>query len=127
MLFAVLALFALQYAGDLVASVLPLPIPGAVIGLILLLTGVAIRSRWPGPRQAVPDALHGVTGVLHDHFGLLFVPAGVGVVANIDRLRADGPVLVGVVLLSTATAIAVTAAVMVGARFAGRTKPVAAE
>lgn len=127
MLFAVLVLFALQYTGDLIASVLPMPIPGTVIGLILLLIGLAIRSRWPGPRQAVPEALQGVTGVLHGHFGLLFVPAGVGVAANIDQLRTDGLALVGVVLLSTAVAIGVTAAIIVGARRAARAEPVAAE
>lgn len=127
MLFAVLALFALQFVGDLIAGVLPFPIPGMVIGLVLLLAALTVRRHWLGPERAVPDALSSVTSALHGHFGLLFVPAGVGVVANIDRLRVDGLALFGVVLLSTAATIGITAAIIVSTRFAHRAEPVAAE
>jgi putative effector of murein hydrolase LrgA (UPF0299 family) len=111
MLYAVLTLVMLQCLGDLISAAASLPISGMVIGLMLLLSGLTIRSWWLGSERAVPEALNQVTGSLHGHFGLLFVPAGVGVVANIDRLQADGLALLATVLLSTAVTIAVTAVI----------------
>lgn len=110
-MYAVLTLIALQSLGDLIAATASLPIPGTVIGLMLLLCGLGIRGWRLGSQRAVPDALNRAAGTLHGHFGLLFVPAGVGVVANMDRLAADGPALLAAVLLSTVITIAVTAAV----------------
>ena len=111
MLYAVLTLIALQFLGDLIASATALSIPGMVIGLMLLLCALAIRSWWLGSECAVPDELNSAAGTLHSHFGLLFVPAGVGVMANIDLLAANGLVLLVAVLLSTVATIAVTATV----------------
>lgn len=111
MLYAVLTLVVLQCLGDLVAAAASLPIPGMVIGLMLLLCGLGIRSWRLGSQRAAPDALNRVAGTLHSHFGLLFVPAGVGVIANIDRLATDGLALLGAVLLSTTVTIAVTATI----------------
>lgn len=109
MLYAILTLIAVQCLGDLIAAAIALPIPGMVIGLMLLLCCLGIRGWWLGSQRAVPDALNRVAGTLHGHFGLLFVPAGVGVVANIDRLATDGLALLAAVLLSTAVTIALTA------------------
>ena len=52
---------------------LNLPIPGAVIAL-LLLSALTLRGRWP-------DVLGRMAKSLRDHFGLLFVPAGAGISA----------------------------------------------
>ena len=111
MLYAVLTLVMLQCLGDLISAAASLPISGMVIGLMLLLSGLTIRSWWLGSERAVPEALNDVTGRLHGHFGLLFVPAGVGVVANIDRLPEDGLALLAAILVSTAVSIAITAAI----------------
>jgi len=111
MVYAVLALVALQCLGDLIAAAVSLPIPGMVIGLLFLLCGLGIRGWRLGTDRAVPDAMNRVATTLHGHFGLLFVPAGVGVVASTDRLAADGPALLAAVLLSTALTIAITATI----------------
>lgn len=111
MLYAVLTLVALQCVGDLIAAAASLPIPGMVIGLVLLVCGLGVRGWRLGFQHAVPEALNRTAGTLHGNFGLLFVPAGVGVVANLPRLAADGLALLGAVLLSTAITIAVTATI----------------
>lgn len=111
MLYAILTLIALQCLGDLVATALSLPLPGMIIGLILLAFSFGFRSWWLGAEHAVPESLNRAAKTLHSHFGLLFVPAGAGVVANIDRLAADGLALLGAVLLATALTLAVTATV----------------
>jgi holin-like protein len=112
-LYAMLILFALQCLGDLIAAAAALPIPGMVIGLVLLVFVLALRSRRLGAERAVPDALNRVAAGLHGHFGLLFVPAGVGVLANIHRLATDGLALLAAVLFSTAMTIALTALIAV--------------
>jgi holin-like protein len=114
LLHTVLVLIALQCAGDLIAAAASVPIPGMVIGLVLLLAGLGIRGRRLGPQRAVPHALARIAETLHGHFGLLFVPAGVGVLANIGRLAANGPALLAAVLCSTALTIAVTATIAAG-------------
>lgn len=116
MLYAALTLLAVQYTGDMIAETLSLPVPGVVIGLLLLLLVLAFRGRRLGPERAVPDTLSRVAKGLHDHFGLLFVPAGAGVVANVGRLATEGVALVIVLLLSTIATMAVTALIVAGRR-----------
>lgn len=112
MLYAALTLVAAEYLGDLIADTFSLPIPGVVIGLLLLLSVLAFRGRRLGQDRAVPTPLSSVAKGLHDHFGLLFVPAGAGVAANVDRLATEAPALVVVLLLSTIATIAVTALIV---------------
>ena len=114
MLYAALALVAAQYLGDLIADTLSLPVPGIVIGLVLLLSVLGMRRWWKGPEHALPEVLDRVSKALHEHFGLLFVPAGVGIVDNFGRLAAHLSALLAVVLLSTSVTIAITAIIAVG-------------
>jgi putative effector of murein hydrolase LrgA (UPF0299 family) len=111
-LYAVLTLVAAQYLGDLMVDTLSLPVPGVVVGLLLLCSVLAFRGRWLGREEAIPAALNNVAKGLHDHLGLLFVPAGAGVVADADRLVTEGPALIAVLLLSTGAAIAVTSLIV---------------
>ena len=111
MLYAAAALIVFQYIGQMIADAVALPIPGVVIALLLLLSALTMRGWWLGPGRAVPDVLSCMAKALHDHFGLLFVPAGVGIVDNFGRLTAQVPALLAAVLLSTIATIAVTALV----------------
>ncbi len=109
MLYAVLTLFALQFLGDLTAALLSLPIPGMVFGLLALLLGFGLRGALLGRERAIPEAFERVAKSLHDHFGLLFVPAGTGIVADLGLVASDGAALLATILLSTVTTIAITA------------------
>lgn len=84
----VLLLF--QLAGEALKLATHVPVPGPVLGMVLLAGWCMLRRREPSPAtQATADALLG-------WLGLLFVPAGVGIVANLDLLRAAWlPVCVG--------------------------------
>jgi putative effector of murein hydrolase LrgA (UPF0299 family) len=56
--------------------------------------------------------------------GLLFIPAGVGVTANINAVQRDGLVLIVVVMISTTITIIVTSTVAAWRpRAAAVTKP----
>ena len=97
-------LLVLQTAGELLARALRLPLPGPVIGLVLLLGGLALAPvrRWVAP----------AADFLLMHLSLLFVPVGVGVVVHLDRLGGRGLALALTLLASTWIGLAVTALVM---------------
>ena len=97
-------LLAYQCLGELIAYAGNLPIPGAVIGMILLLASLSLR---PGLASAIEsDAL-----ALLRFLPLLFVPAGVGIMAFAGRVAHDLlPIAVSVVVC-TALTIVVTALV----------------
>ncbi len=90
-----------QFAGELIARGAGLPLPGAVVGLALLL-GILIVSN--GPSANLRDTSDG----LLRHLSLLFVPAGVGIVTELDAVeRYWRPILVAI-LVSTVVSLAVT-------------------
>lgn len=107
---ALLALLACQLAGEALVRLAGLPVPGPVVGLVLLLVALtALRPLIGG----VPDALEKVTGGLLSHLSLLFVPAGVGVMVHAQRIKADWLPLAVALVASTILTIAVSAVVFV--------------
>ena len=83
-----------QFVGEVAARALGLPLPGPVLGLLLLLVLLIVRG---GPDKD----MRATSGVLLRHLSLLFVPAGVGVMTQWDALRRDwGQTFVGHVDLS---------------------------
>ena len=107
-----------QLAGELAARGLDLPVPGAVVGCALLLGGLTLAGRRPAELTATAD------GLLR-HLPLLFVPAGVGVIAHADLLRDEGGRVLLVLLLSTALTLAASAWVFL--RVARRLRPPGAD
>lgn len=102
MLVAVTTLLACQLAGEVLVRLVGLPIPGPVVGMLLLLLILGIRG---GP----PDNVRSTAQTLLKHLSLLFVPAGVGVMVHFHRIGAEWlPILVALVG-STFISLAVTA------------------
>jgi holin-like protein len=102
MLNAIALLLICQLAGETLAHFLALPLPGPVIGMVLLLVALMLRAPLPEATAETAD------GILK-HLSMLFVPAGVGVVQQLDLLGAEGGRLLGVIVLSTIFALAITA------------------
>ncbi len=96
-----------QGLGELITHFfLPL-IPGPVIGLILLAGFLALR-------KSVNAQLDEVATVFSRHFGLLFVPAAVGVVMFWPHLKAHALAIATALLVSVILTVAVTALVLKG-------------
>jgi holin-like protein len=108
MLAAFAALLVCQLAGEALVRVAVLPVPGPVVGMVLLFALLLVRAPLP---EALRDTADGVL----KHLSLLFVPAGVGVVQQLGRLGHDGLRLVTVVVLTTVISLAVTALVFAAA------------
>ncbi len=110
MLNALTLLILCQFVGEIAARGLALPLPGPVVGLLLLLAGLILRERITrrGPGQELKATAAGLLGNL----GLLFVPAGVGVVTQLDVLGRNWLPIAVAILISTFLGLAVTGWVM---------------
>jgi holin-like protein len=107
MLGALTLLLVYQLAGEVIVQLAGLPVPGPVVGMLLLFLTLAWRGR-------APLELRSTSQALLSHLSLLFVPAGVGVMLHFGRLGAEWLPIAAALLLSTVATIVVTALVMRG-------------
>jgi len=93
-----------QSAGEVLVRLTLAPLPGPVLGLLLLwaLLHVDALRR---PVQAAAE-------VLLAHLSLLFVPVGVGVVVHLELIARHGVRMAVVVVVSTWVGLVVTALVL---------------
>ncbi|MFZ9177208.1 MAG: CidA/LrgA family protein [Burkholderiaceae bacterium] len=94
-----------QGAGEVLARGLSSPVPGPVIGLVLLLVSLLWRQRTDSDLQMVANGLT-------THLGLLFVPAAVGVVSFLPMLKGHMLTIFSVLVISVILAMATTALVL---------------
>jgi holin-like protein len=104
-----------QLAGEVFVRALGLPMPGPVIGLMLLLILLMARDRFAvlgrGPLQG--DGVEIASRGLLANLSLLFVPAGVGVVQKLDLVAEHGVAFVGVLAISVLATLLVTVATFI--------------
>ena len=105
MIGALAALLSAQLIGEAVARGLALPIPGPVVGMLLLVAFLVVR-------RSVPASLDGTSRGLLEHLSLLFVPAGVGVMRYLDVLAREWVAIAVTIVASTLLTMLVTAGVM---------------
>jgi holin-like protein len=102
MLAAITVLLVYQLIGETLVLALKLPVPGPVIGMLLLFLTLLVRG-------SVLESVRETAQGLLQHLSLLFVPAGVGVMIHFSRVFDEWlPILVSLVV-STVLTIAVTA------------------
>jgi holin-like protein len=110
-----------QLAGESLVRAADLPVPGPVLGAVLMLGFLSLR-------RSVPDSLGRTSHDLLANFSLLFVPAGTGIIVHAARMEAEAVALIAALIGSTALTIAVTALVFVGVdRLMGGTAQAEAE
>lgn len=89
-----LILVALTFVGDWIARMAHLPLPGSVVGMLLL--AALLRARWIPVRFVQPAA-----ELLIRHMTLLFVPAGVGLMMYGGLLAREWVPIVGASAVGT--------------------------
>jgi holin-like protein len=101
-----------QLAGEVLVRGLKLPMPGPVIGLLLLLVLLVARDRFAvlarGPLQG--DGVENASRGLLANLSLMFVPAGVGVVQKLDLVVEHGIAFAAVLAASVVITLLVTVA-----------------
>jgi holin-like protein len=108
-------LLACQLAGEVIARGLALPLPGPVVGLIMLVVFLLVAERGHLVDSATVDEtwLGRVSNGLLAALGVLFVPAGVGVIQQLGLLREEGLALFAALIVSTVLTLIVTVWVFV--------------
>lgn len=81
-LYAFLALLVLQWVGEVLVQALGLPLPGALVGALLLLVGLLLLGR-------LPKALEQTSGALLQNLMLLFIPIVAGVMLHFERIASE--------------------------------------
>lgn len=105
MLKAILTLFLCLAAGNVITHVTGLPLPGGVIGLVILLV-VLIWHR--GPDQQLRETGH----FLLKNMTILFIPASAGLITQLPALKQDALAIGIAITVSTVLGMAVTASIM---------------
>lgn len=101
--FAILLTF--QSVGELLTYSLHLPVPGPVIGMVLLVAYLLVD------KGRVLEIMQGTVSELLRHLTILFVPAGVGVMTQLSRIGQEWLPIVVATVVSTWLAIAAGALV----------------
>ncbi|HMY08815.1 MAG: CidA/LrgA family protein [Nocardioidaceae bacterium] len=84
MILGLVAILLCQLAGEFVVRLLGLPMPGPVLGMVIMLVLLLLR----GDRSQQGRVATAAEPLLK-HLQLLFVPAGVGIVVLLGELRDD--------------------------------------
>lgn len=94
-----------QLTGEVFVVWTNLPVPGPVLGMILMFVGLVVRG-------GVPEGLGRIADGLLSYLSLLFVPAGVGVMLHIAMLRGEWLAISVALVLSTVLTVATTGLLM---------------
>ncbi len=99
-----------QLIGEVMVRALRVPVPGPVVGLALLFAILIMRDRFMslarGPLR--DNAVEGTAKSMLAHLSLLFVPAGVGVVQQLDLLATRGLAIFVILAASVLVTLLVT-------------------
>lgn len=96
-----------QLVGEVSVLYLELPVPGPVMGMVLLFVTLLIRRK-------TPESLDTAASTLLSHLSLLFIPAGVGMMVHFERIGNEWLPITVAILLSAVITIAATALIMLG-------------
>lgn len=94
-------LLVFQSLGELLSRGLTLPVPGPVMGMLLLLLALRFKT------VSVPVGQ--CAEFLLSHLSLLFVPVGVGVMTHLGLVSQYGWRILAVIVVSTLIGLAITA------------------
>ena len=110
MLESIFIIFMFQLIGEAIQKYFALPVPGPVIGLVLMLicllwtkrTGVSLIADYRNRLVSTSQQLLG-------YLSLLFVPIGVGVIMHLQLLEAQLARIIGVITIGTIFTLIFTA------------------
>lgn len=102
MLLGLLILIGCQLTGEIVVGLTGIPVPGSVLGMLLLFIGLLIKGN-------VPTVLDITSNGLIKNIGLLFVPAGAGISLYIGLIVEQWNIILVASVTSTVVTLIVCA------------------
>ena len=110
MLDSIFIIFMFQLVGEATQKYFALPVPGPVIGLVLMLVCLLWTKRTNLPLIADQrDRLVTTSQQLLGYLSLLFVPIGVGVIMHLQLLEAQLARIIAVITIGTIVTMVFTA------------------
>ena len=100
-----LILLGFLVAGNLLQSTFSLPVPGSIIGMLMLLLFLMIRGR-------TPDSLQSISKTLSPLLPLFIIPVSVGIVTQKELLESNGVALLVILAISLVPGALVCAFIM---------------
>jgi holin-like protein len=94
-------IFSILFVGNFLQMITGLPIPGTVIGMIILLVCLLTGT-------IKVEMVDDISKFLLAQLTFLFVPAGVGIMTSIDVIKDKWLSILLIIILSTVIVIAVT-------------------
>lgn len=107
MIVGITILLVFQLIGEVAAYFLGGFVPGPVIGMAMIAVVLTLTGGMKTLQPAHQQTLETSRSILAN-LGILFVPAGVGIIQHLDLIRDRGFVLLAIVLLSTVITLTVT-------------------
>ncbi|MCV6588417.1 MAG: CidA/LrgA family protein [Marinobacterium sp.] len=105
MLGGLLAILFCQLLGEILVLSLDIPVPGAVVGMLLLLIALMVQGE-------VATGLRTAGEGLLKYLPLMLVPSGVGLMVHLELIARDWLAIVLALVLSTVVTFVVTALLM---------------
>lgn len=98
MLQGLILLIALQIIGDWISHALDIPIPGSIIGMLLLLCFLIIKGSVSKPLAETAQSLF-------PYLPLLLIPASVGVIQYGELLQVEGFAVISALVISAVASL----------------------
>lgn len=90
----IIGLFLFNFLGEFISSLLKLPLPGSIVGLLLLFLSLHYKLI---PETYIKEGVGFLLAILP----LFFIPATVGIIQYPEFLSAKGITLIVIVMIST--------------------------
>jgi len=102
---AIIILLFFQLIGEILIRTFSLPIPGPVVGMLLLFVALVLRD-------SLVSRIEPTGQYILQNLTLLYVPAAVGVVVHLHLIQSEGGAIIITLIVSSLFTIAVTAVSM---------------
>jgi len=112
MLNSIFTILLFQLIGEFIQKFTEISIPGPVIGLILLLSALLIRSKYFKEHHSIENNLVDFSERFLTYLPLLFIPVGVGVVMHLSLLEENLISVISIIVLGTLLTLALTGFIM---------------
>ena len=107
MLVGITVLLVFQFVGEVAAYFTGGFVPGPVIGMAMAAIALIATRRSTFLRSPHEKTIDTSKAILAN-LGVLFVPAGVGIILHLERLQREWPAILGSVLFATLISVALT-------------------